>query len=47
MAVGDWGIAAGVAASVLLLEEGRKLALAALERLIALLAARPRPACDA
>jgi hypothetical protein len=33
MRLADWGIATGVAASVLLLEEGRKLALAVLKRL--------------
>ena len=33
MRLADWGIATGVAASVLLLEEGRKLTLAVLKRL--------------
>ncbi len=38
MAWADWGVAAGVASSILLLEEGRKLALRCWHRL------RPRPA---
>ena len=33
MTLADWGIATGVAASVLILEEGRKLGLAVLRRL--------------
>ena len=33
MTLADWGIATGVAASVLILEEGRKLAMALLARL--------------
>jgi hypothetical protein len=33
MTLADWGIATGMAASVLILEEGRKLAMALLARL--------------
>ena len=42
MTLADWGIAAGVAASVLILEEGRKLALAVIGRLRSTLMAAGR-----